>query len=142
MAGGAAREPAPCRLVRQARHPVRISKLRCQVASLCKLEIAHCGLMTHDHLGGVRSVEVVAGGADGNFIAAGIKLGRREAELPFLIGDDADADGRARLAGTYYHAFHSALVEGRDLAGECGIRCACVGDAAESEANGQHGCRD
>ena len=54
----------------------------------------------------LRTVEIIAGGADVHRVMAGIEPDGREAEMALVVDDDRDGDRRAVLPGADDDAFH------------------------------------
>src|SRR5262249_57852545 len=83
---------------------------------------------------------VVAHGANGERIAAGLELGCRETELAGVVADHGDGQRRTVALGAHYDTFHGALRGGTDLSGQRGWRLSARGkdqDPGSNHARGQ-----
>ena len=100
-----------------AHHPFGIGELVGEIFGLVQLEIDIGGLLADD-VGRGRRGEVVADGADGERVVAGLEAVFRKGVMALGVGGDADRDDRPVLVGGDDDAFHGAFGLGGDLAGE------------------------
>ncbi len=121
---------------RQAAEPLAVGKRRGEIARLAELEVGRGG-RAHRHLGGLRSDQGVACGADRDRVLAGRKPVGREAVIALLIGHHRDGDGGALFLGVHQNAFHVAfLLRGNDARqGGAGLRQRALRQAERKDAD-------
>ena len=119
---------------RKACQPFGIGKLFCQISGRPQLDIGGGGAAGGD-IRRLRAVEVVTDGANGERIAAGLELGRGEAELAGVVADHGNGQARSVALGAHDDAFHGALRGRADLTGQRGWRLSVRGNDREPDRN-------
>src|SRR5262245_34208062 len=101
----------------KACEPFRIGELLRQVPGRPQFDVGR-GAAPGGDIGRLWAVELVADGANGERIAAGLELRGGEAELAGVVADDGDGERRTLALCAHDDSFHEALRGGADLTSE------------------------